>query len=330
MVLPQGKRVMNNLNKKLDSLLKKNWVNILLVSIGLVMTLSISGNLVYRNWLQFQAFSWQLRPLPLIGTGGVLLLAFGLNGLTWHFISHTFGSNVGFWKDIEIYSLSTVIRRLPGVIWQFAGRTYLYSRADTTLAVPLWGSLWEIFAQFSSGVLLTSIMLVFSPKLREPFPGGAWWLLLLLPIGLVILIPQLFIHTVKKLAPEITREIYLTGYQVLSWIGLYVLSWTLGGLILFLLTCALSSQTLGLLLVCIGLVSASGVLALLTAPFPGGLGIRETSLMLLLRPYVKTPVAVATALMLRLLLLIGEMLIAFLVFIVAQVRSLDPGSTNTP
>jgi uncharacterized membrane protein YbhN (UPF0104 family) len=310
--------MMHQALKSVESLLGRRWVNYSLILTGVGLALAVIGNTVYRNWSEFQAFSWRLSPLPLIGASAALVVAFGLNVLTWYLISRTFGSRVGFRKDLEIYSLSTVVRRLPGVIWQLAGRTYLYHQAQTTLAVPLWGTLWEIVVQLSSGMLLTALMLVLSPRLRAEFPGGMWVLLLLIPIGWFALRPHDVVSVMKRIAPQMTGEPSLTRRNVSAWIGLYVLSWILGGGILYFLICALSPQTWTLFPVCVGLVAASGVLALLATPIPGGLGIREISLMLLLQLYVHNPVAVAAAIMLRLWLLLGEALIALLMFLVIR------------
>ena len=304
--------------KPITSLLNNRWVHYGLILTGVGLALLFIGNTVYRNWSDFETFSWQLNPAPLVGAGAALVAAFGLNVATWHLISSTFGSRVGLWKDVEIYSVSTVIRRLPGVVWQLAGRTYLYHQAQTSLAVPLWGTVWELFVQFSSGMLLTALMLLLSPGLRAEFPGGMWALLLLIPIGWFALRPRDVVSLVKRLVPKATGEPRLTRRRVSAWIGLYTLSWVLGGAILYALICALGPQSWTLLPVCVGLVATSGVLALLAAPIPGGLGIREISLILLLQPYVPSPVAVSAAIMLRLCLLLGEALIALLIFLAVR------------
>jgi len=307
--------------KPIESLLGRRWVNYCLMLIGTGLALLVIGNTVYRNWSEFQAFSWQLNPLPLVGAGAALVIAFGLNVLTWVLISRALGSRVGFWKDLEIYSFSTVVRRLPGVIWQLAGRTYLYHQAKTTLAVPLWGTVWELFAQFSSATSLTTLMLVLSPRLRTAFPGGMWVLLSLIPMGWFALRPHDLVAVMKRMAPRMTGEPDLTRRNLSAWFGLYVLSWILGGAILYFLTSALGPQARPLFPVCVGVVAASGVLAILVAPIPGGLGIREISLVLLLQLYVPSPVAVAATVMFRLWLLLGEAAIAFLVFLAARGRT---------
>ncbi|MFX1411326.1 MAG: lysylphosphatidylglycerol synthase domain-containing protein [Promethearchaeota archaeon] len=302
------------------ALLGQRWVRHCLTLTGIGLALLVIGSTVYHNWAEFQAFSWQLNPLPLVGAGVALVLAFGLNILTWYLISRVFGSRVGFWKDLEIYSFSTVIRRLPGIIWQLAGRTYLYHQAETTLAVPLWGTLWEIFVQVSSGMLLMALMLVLSPQLRAEFPGGMWALLFLIPIGWFTLRPRDAVSLVRRIVPKMTGEPNLTWHDVSVWTGLYVLSWILGGAILYFLICALDPQPWTLLPVFAGLVATSGVLSLLAAPIPGGLGVREISLLLLLQLYVQSPVAVAAVVMLRMWLLLGEACIALFFFLLARGR----------
>jgi len=304
--------------ESVESLLNKRWVQWCLMLVGVGLAVLVIGNTIYRDWSEFRAFSWRLNPRPLAAAAVALIAAFGLNTLTWYLISRTFGSRVGFWKDLEIYSFSTVIRRLPGVIWQLAGRTYLYRQAQTTLAVPLWGTVWELFVQFSSGLLLTVLMLVLSPQLRAEFPGGMWVLLLLIPVGWFALRPYDLVAVARRLAPKLTGDPGLTRRDVSVWIGLYALSWVLGGAILYSLICAVSPQSWTLLPVCAGLVAASGILAILVMPIPGGLGIREISLILLLQSYVHSPVAVAAGVMLRLWLLLGEALIALLVFLAVR------------
>lgn len=309
---------MHQLLKSIESFVSRRWVNYVLILTGLGLALVVVGNVVYRNWSEFQAFSWQLNPLPLAGAGAALVVAFGLNVVTWRRISRAMGSHVGFWKDVEIYSFSTVIRRLPGVVWQLAGRTLMYHQVQTGLAVPVWGSLWEIVAQLSSGMLLTVLMFVLSPQLRDRFSSGVWGLGLLIPIGWLLLRPYDVASVVKRIVPKLAGGFSLSWRDVSAWTGLYILSWILGGAILYFLICAISPQTGMLFGVCVGLVAISGVLALLVMFIPGELGIREISLVLLLQLYVQSPVAVASAVMFRLWILVGEALVAILVFLVVR------------
>jgi len=301
-----------------ESLLHQRWVNYLFTLTGLGLALLVIGDIVYRNWPEFQSFSWHLDPLPFVGVGVAMVMAFGLNVLTWYLISRTFGSRLGFWKDLEIYSFSTVVRRVPGAIWQLVGRTYLYHQAQTTLAVPLWGTLWELLVQFSSGMLLAALVLVLSPQLQSKYPGAMWALLLLVPVGWFVVRPHDIVGLMKRVAPKMTGDPALTWRNVSGWIGLYVLSWILGGFILYFLLYAIEPQPWSLLPVSVGLVAVSGALGILMAPIPGQLGIREISLLWLLQSYVSSPVAVAAVILLRLWLLLGEALIALAFFLLVR------------
>jgi uncharacterized membrane protein YbhN (UPF0104 family) len=324
--------------EKLKSLTDRQGFKRAVVAVGMGLALLIIGSIVWRNWSEFQTFSWQLNPVPLAGAALALVAAFGLNVLAWVLISRAFGGHVGFWKDLEIYSYSTVIRRLPGAIWQVAGRTYLYRQAATTLAVPLWGSFWELIVQLASAMLLLTLMLMLSPVMRNEFPGGAWWFLFWVPIGWFIIRPRDIVSLAQRISPKVHNQPSLTTRNASLWVGLYVLSWIAGGAILYFLVSSLAPQNWELFPVCVGLVAASGVLAILAGPIPGGLGIREASLVLLLDLYVSIPVAVAGAVLFRLWILVGEALIAFVVFLVAKrvgsgqrgPRSLDSNMDEAP
>jgi uncharacterized membrane protein YbhN (UPF0104 family) len=306
--------------EKIKALTEHRWLRYGLVALGVGFTFFTVASIMYRNWTEFQTFSWQLKPLPLIGAALALVAAFGLNVITWVLICRVFGSHVGFWKDMEIYSFSTIVRRLPGAIWQLASRTYLYHQENATLAIPLWGSFWEVVTQIVSGMLLAALMLLLSPDLQSELPGGMWWLLALIPSVWLIVRPQDIMSLARAVSPRIKSQPSLTARSAAMWLGLYLVSWILGGAILYFLISSLAPQSLTLLPVCVGLVAVSGVLAILASPIPGGLGIREVSVILLLGLYVPSPLAVAGGLLLRLWLIIGEAVIALFVFVAARRR----------
>ncbi|NLE43613.1 MAG: hypothetical protein GX620_02730 [Chloroflexi bacterium] len=315
-----------------ESLLKRRWVNWLLVLAGIGLALLVVARSVYVNWDEFRTFEWQVAPWPLVGAGIALAAAFCLNLTTWHLISGTLGSRLGFLKNAEIYSFATVIRRLPGVVWQLAGRTYLYHLAETSLVVPVWGTLWEVFAQFASGIALTVLTLVLSPRLQNHFPTGTWALLLLIPVVWLLARPQDAIRLAARLAPKYaSHELRVRRRDVWGWVAMYLLSWALGGVILHLLISAIRPQSWMMLGVCVGLVSATGVLSLLATPIPGGLGIRDVSLLILLQLYVESPVAVGATVTLRLMLLLGEALVALCTYLVVRwIVAVRARWANTP
>ncbi len=282
---------------------------------GLGLALIVVISVVYKNWGEFAGFAWNLQWGPLVLAVLMLSGAFGCNFVTWYWISRSQGSRLAWGKELEIYSFSTVVRRIPGIIWQVAGRTYLYSLAEVDVRVPLWGSLWEVLVQMISGTLLMILALWFSMDLRNTIPGGLWWTFLLLPVGGALLCPDKIQAGLERLRRRPTGEAGGLGReQLVRWIGLYVISWILGGGILFCLLAALNPVAFDFFPVCVGMVAATGVLALAVFIIPGGLGLRDVTLLLLLKLYFPAPIAVAAALLFRLWLLIGEAVVAGAVY----------------
>jgi glycosyltransferase 2 family protein len=288
--------------------------------------LLLAGSLAFlaysllRDWQQLVSYQWQLDlsqlPLALL----FLVFAFLITIAGWHLISIRLGGSLGLERDAEIYCLTVLARRLPGPLWHIVGRVYLYQRGSVPRSVTLWGSFWELAIQEFSGLLVVLVFLPFFPQALG-LPVAA----LAAATGIFALV-VLFPNSLKRAIGLLWRPAWLDPVGVLDrrstlgWVGLYFVGWLQGGPVLLYLARSLTDAPLPSLPAAVGFVTLAGVVGSLLFFLPADTGIREVSLSLLLSYYVPLPVAIAIAILFRVVLILGEAALALSTLLIFRVR----------
>jgi len=102
-------------------------------------------------------------------------------------------------------------------------------------------------------------------------------------------------------------------HDMAAWLSLFALSWVAGGVVLFFLTQATWPVSAGHFREVLGIWALAGMSGLLAFFLPGGFGVREVSLTVLLANLVPTSLAVVIAVGSRAFLLLAELLLVGLV-----------------
>jgi hypothetical protein len=242
----------------------------------------------------------------------VLLISLALYPLSVIFQAVAWALSTGYlkhrawsfsWNDVQVFAASSLLKRLPGGIWQIAGRVVVYkgqgvqarhpiaaSVAEQAIITIAAGILYLAFGPFRGkgvfvDVLVTGALCVLTGVAAGQVVGGLSWLR----------------HSSLGLSARLTGSgvfaavavLYLAALGVASAI-LYMLV-RVSGNVLFTVFDAFAVNGL--------VVLASTALLLL----PVGLGIREITLTLVLAPFVGRPVAVVIAVLLRLLYVAGDL-----------------------
>jgi len=154
-----------------------------------------------------------------------------------------------------------------------------------------------------SGILTYFLFLPFlSPisALRNPLP-----LIALLLLGLLLTHPATLRAILQRFARG--KVPYDLRYRdTLVWLGIYVVVWIVGGLVLYFAVNVFYPLPLTQLPEVIGAWTMSGVAASLVFLSPSGLGIRELTLSFLLSHYIPTPLAIVVAVGMRVGLTVYE------------------------
>ncbi len=194
-------------------------------------------------------------------------------------------------RDVEIYSRTMLMRRLPGLPWHWIGGTALYTAStDVPGRSVLSAYLGEWFLLLLAGLtLLAGIQTTTTHLIR---------LLIFIPLFTFTLAFSLILQ------PK-TRHFPRKVIEGIGWISIYSTAWVLGGLILFLLVNELAPESLAFYDAVQIWIIAGGA-GMLTAVLPSGFGIREISLTFLLSPLLGAPLALLVALLIRLLFILAE------------------------
>lgn len=283
----------------------------LTIALTMVAILSLAG-LLYANWPTLVAFDWQVRPIPLAFSFLAYSLALALAILVWGRIMNAVGTDIPWREHIRVYCITNLARRLPGVFWYVVGRVFLYDQAKTSKTAISVASALELILMGLSGLMVGAFA----------WPGmvGEYldpvWIVGGVVLSLVAIHPRVLALPLHWLGDKhrlhMQRKL---GYRtVLGWLLLYGGVWLAGGIVLFGLIETLYPLPLALLPRVVGAWSLSGLVAVLAAALPVGVGLRELTLGLLLADILPEGIAIVVAILARLLLTFYELVWVLVVY----------------
>ncbi len=298
-------------------------VQVLMVALCLVPI----GRQAAQDWEAVSALVSQLRlPAVLAAALALILASFFLPTAITAFTRNAAG-RIGYRDSAYAYFASQPMKYLPGSFWILPGRVILLRGLGHDPGVSSAALIFEMTAQALSCSLVSVALLGAGGFTAIGFQQAAWLILAgtLLVSALLLLAPAwaqrlaLPASTRKALAqlaavPLLTR-LRNFSLAILS----YTIMWVLMGLSFYALVVATDPHLdLALLGAAIGVSSLSWLAGFL-APFsPGGVGVREAAILLLLSPLMAGPQAVMVALLSRLLALAVELAFAAAVWLGAR------------
>ncbi len=229
--------------------------------------------------------------------------------LLWNCMLYQMREPLPWWTALRIWFLALIMRYIPGHVWHLLRLTYEAHQEGCSIhAVSL--SLGLEHLQFlATGALVLVFSLSFWPK----SDSLVLWSLLLIPLLIFYLFPQLFQRPLAWGLRRIglgVRPFALQSRALFALVPGYVLTWLLHGAGVYCLVCALEPQPLAMLLPITGMYAVSWIVGFLSFITPGGLGVREGVLGYLLALLVPAPVAFLAALLSRMALISAELLCA--------------------
>lgn len=223
---------------------------------------------------------------------------------------------IGYRASALAYFGSQPMKYLPGSFWILPGRVILLRSLGHDVGLASAGLLFEMVAQVLSCALVVVALNALIGFATGWYGAAAWAILAgALIAGLLLLFGPALAGRIRRPAAVRRALAQLAAVPLAARLrGLlvtalcYGVMWLLMGVSFYaLLTAAAPRMDLALLALAVGVSSLSWLAGFLTPFSPGGVGVREGVIALLLTPAVGGPQAVTVALLSRVLALAVEL-----------------------
>jgi hypothetical protein len=290
--------------------LLSGWTGRIVTAFFLLVSLLAAGLLLDRNREVLATVAWRIRPIWLLWLLIFLVIDLLIAAWFWHLLVARLANYRNFRQSTRICWQANLARRIPTPVWYIANRALLYEQVGVPgVTISLLSTLELIFFLLSG--LATALLTLPFQVLPADFSQGsnpiAW--LILLPLALLLVHPRLLQKLWSRIRPDIPF-VPLRWADTLAWLFYGILAWIFGGLVFFSTLNLIYPLPLNQVIVVVGIWALAGSVSLAGALTFSFVGVREISLVVLLAAVVPWPVALAGALLIRLVWIVGETLFA--------------------
>lgn len=292
---------------------------ILTTSVIVIIFAFLIRNLI-ANWSKIPFESLHVNVVLIILSFCALVLNFLCYSKSWQEIMRALGAPITFAQSIWMIATTQIGKYVPGKVWYMVGRVYVGRQArldGKSLALSM---VLEVCLLHVTG----GIIFLISTLISGNYHIG--WLIIsiiLISIAIVVLHPRIlgrvanfFLRILKKPQIESTLtyrqiiriSVYFFGLWISQVIGFYLLVTAIYPIPLYYVLHLAAAYTLAWI---------SGSVAVFA---PGGLGVREGVMTLMLSPIIPTPLAIAISFITRVWVSVFET-VAFFIGLLIQRRT---------
>ena len=265
---------------------------------------------IVRNWAELTSYDWALDPVELlISTAGLsAVLAWGV--YVWHRVLARFGASMPLPALLRVWFLSNLARYIPGKIWQFVGVVQL--ARGTGIAAPVLLASMVVHVGFS--VLSAAWIGLAALPFIYPETDAALmlWITAAATAAALLLVHPAVLNLGLRLVPKaLHREVLAwegTWRDGLSLLMLSVFSWLTYGFFFYVFVDAIVEIPASAYTVLTGVNALAFLAGYFAVVAPGGIGVREAALALLLGPVASAGVGAVVAILSRLWIIAAELI----------------------
>lgn len=258
------------------------------------------GLQLYQNWGQVLSYKWELNYLFLGISTVLLIMHYSFYGASWRFALKRLGESITLRKAVKVWMLSRIGWYIPGRVWLVLGMLHLSAKEGIKRSSALISIALDIVLATVCALLVFLFTLPFWHD--TGMITGFLPFLIFIPLGLIVLHPGLMRRVINFLMRRLGREgvsIRIRYRDIAILIIPYCMLWVLYGLSFYFLVGAVQPVGIEHLVALVGMYSMAWAIGFLSLIMPGGLGVREGVLALLLTAYFPLPVAILISLLSR-------------------------------
>jgi hypothetical protein len=245
------------------------------------------GRTLVAQWTVFrsQPLDAELRWLDIAASGALVLGAHALLVQTWRLTIRAWGADMPFWTAAGVWSVSNLGKYVPGKIWQITAMAAMATRAGVSAVVSTGSAVLGTVINIACGI---AIVLVIGwrwiDQIRDDARIVAIVLLALAVLGILalpFLVPRMNAIVARLSGRLIAFEAPPARIVAVSIVG-NVLAWLLYGVAFTWLVSGVIGESAGSPWQYIAVYAASYVAGYLVLFLPGGIGVREGVMAVLL------------------------------------------------
>ncbi|MCU7919846.1 MAG: flippase-like domain-containing protein [Candidatus Thiodiazotropha sp. (ex Epidulcina cf. delphinae)] len=261
---------------------------------------------VFHQWDRIPQIAWELAPVWLVFSFLALIVVFFCDAYGWHLTLKALGCSIAPQESIKIWMISSLSRYLPGGIWPYATRAGMAKAAGIDLGTA------SLSLYLETLLLTVSSLIVGLPALIKatalPVPG--WQVAAILLVMLLVITPWL-LPLLKKLPGRFGRALSnlpeLSIVTLILLLGYYLLFWIAFGGVFGLFIHAMYPLSYWEAVYAGSVLALSFCIGFIVFFVPGGIGIRESALYVLLLAVLPGTLSVLVAVGSRIWIMAGEL-----------------------
>jgi uncharacterized membrane protein YbhN (UPF0104 family) len=264
---------------------------------------------VVRQWHDVRTSLVDIGILPALGALVAVLAGLAFSVQVWRVLLASLGSPLPIRAAAKVVFVGQLGKYLPGAIWPVLAQMELGTAHKVPRARSATASMLTMIVSLLGGLIAALVTLPFMAGEATAYR----WAFLAAPVLLACVHPKVLNPLLDRLLrlakrPPMTQP--LTGRAVLGALGWAMVSWVLYGAQIWLLAVRLGAPDGRTVLLAIGGFAFAWCVGFLIVFAPAGAGIREVLLVALLGPVVGVGGATAVALVSRILMTLGDLVMA--------------------
>ncbi len=280
--------------------------------LAVVVILAVAFFIIFnlnKNWNQLKQYPLTFNPLFILLFVVIITFFYLIAPINWQLSLKLIGQKLSYRKILKIWHSAQLVRYIPGNIAFVLGRTEFGNKEG----IPRDKNLISIALEL--GIVVIACLFFFLCYVLFSAQQVSWLLFILIPIGLFLLHPKIFVPIINFGLKTIKRPIIddKISYKKILGLFLFVLfTQIVEGIAYALLLKSVFNYPLTLisLLKFSAIYEGAWVIGFLSFLTPSGLGVREAMLTLFLKPFMPLTTALIFPLFARVSCIIIEVIIA--------------------
>ncbi len=286
-----------------------------------VVVIAFLGQAAVSAYADYQSVTPTLHMIPFTGALVFLIAKQLVLPVKWRLVLNADQKSLSFSDAAYLFYVSNLSSYIPGGVWQFVDMGYRATEEGEAQEAVAHSIIYvqgtTVASAFFMAAALGTIVL---PQWRAVF------ILITLSMVVGVLYAPVIVDKVQSVLShwDVTLSPYPVSRTVLlKLFGVAVVGWMFNGVFLYLLTAALYTVPVSYVVPVTAIGAAAWAVGFLVLVIPGGLGIREGTIITLLSQLVPMPVAIAASIIARVLSLLAEVLMAGLFMLIYNYTTND-------